>query len=200
MSTDTGQADDEARNAEQRLVERAAAGDATAFEQLVRANSDRLYAVILRFTAHPEEAEEVMQETLVRAWRSIGRFEGRSAFFTWIYRIAINESKRRAEKRRRIRTEISLDDSPLAEAPDWSASPELRSEQAGAVRELESAIAALGDEYRQAIVLRDLLGFSTREAAAAMEIGEPAFKSRLHRARMAVRRALDEYFSDGSGR
>ena len=80
------------------LVERSQAGDREAFEELVRRYADRLYAVVLRFVADGDEAEEVTQEAFLRAWRSIGRFEGRAQFFTWLYRIGINEAKRRAER------------------------------------------------------------------------------------------------------
>jgi RNA polymerase sigma-70 factor, ECF subfamily len=180
------------------LVERARGGDRAAFEELVRRHADRLYAVILRFVADGNEAQEVTQEAFLRAWRGIGRFEGRSRFFTWLYRIGINEAKRRAARRPRAAV-TSLDDEPIEEAPDWSEAPDARFEQADLRRVLEDAIRSLPGEYRTPIILRDVEGLSTREAAEVMELGEPAFKSRLHRARLAVRRALDEYFMEGRG-
>jgi RNA polymerase sigma-70 factor (ECF subfamily) len=175
------------------LVERARSGDRAAFEELIRSHADRLYAVVLRFVADADEAQEVTQEAFLRAWRSIGRFEGRARFFTWLYRIGINEAKRRGS-RRPPATVVSLEDEPVPEAPDWSQAPQTRSEQAEVRRVLEDAIRALPVEYRAPIVLRDVEGLSTREAAEAMDLGEAAFKSRLHRARLAVRRALDEYY------
>lgn len=178
---------------ESALVERARARDGAAFEELVRRHADRLYAVVLRFVADGEEAQEVTQEAFLRAWRSIGRFEGRSLFFTWLYRIGINEAKRRAAKRPPV-TVASLDDEPIPEAPDWSEAPETRLDQADLRRLLEEAIRSLPLDYRAPIILRDVEGLSTREAAEVMELGEAAFKTRLHRARLAVRRALDEYF------
>lgn len=181
------------------LVARAQKGDQAAFEELVRANADRLYAVVLRFTADPAEAEEVMQEAFLRAWRSIGRFQGRSAFFTWLYRIGINEAKRRASRRPPPGRETSLEESPIDQAPDWSEAPELRAEQADVRRALKEAIDELPIGYRAPLVLRDIEGLSTREAAEVMELGEAAFKSRLHRARMAVRRSLDQYFLEAEG-
>ncbi len=179
---------------ETRLIERAQGGDEAAFGELVRAHSDRLFAVVVRFTADPVEAEDVMQEAFLRAWRSIGRFEGRSAFFTWLYRIGINEAKRRAERRPRPGREIPIETSPLAEAPDWSEAPELRAEHGETARLLEQAILELPLAYRAPLVLRDVEGLSTREAAEVMELSEAALKSRLHRARMTVRRRLDEHF------
>ena len=178
------------------LVDRARAGDRDAFEELVRRHAERLYAVVLRFVADGEEAQEVTQEAFLRAWCGIERFEGRSRFFTWLYRIGINEAKRRAGRQPPVPV-ASLEDEPVPEAPDWSEAPETRSEQGDLRRVLEQAIRGLPVEYRTTIVLRDVEGLSTREAAEVMDLGEAAFKSRLHRARLAVRRALDEYFLEG---
>jgi RNA polymerase sigma-70 factor, ECF subfamily len=175
------------------LVERAKTGDRDAFEELVRRHAERLYAVVLRFVADGDEAQEVTQEAFLRAWRSIARFEGRSRFFTWLYRIGINEAKRRAARRPPV-VVTSLEDEPVPEAPDWSEAPEARSDQRDLLKVLEQAIRGLPLEYRAPIVLRDVEGLSTAEAAEAMGLGEAAFKSRLHRARLAVRRALDERF------
>jgi RNA polymerase sigma-70 factor (ECF subfamily) len=177
------------------LVDRAKAGDRDAFEELVRRHAERLYAVVLRFVADGDEAQEVTQEAFLRAWRSIARFEGRSRFFTWLYRIGINEAKRRAARRPPV-VVASLEDEPVPEAPDWSEAPEARSDQRDLLEVLEQAIRGLPLEYRAPIVLRDVEGLSTAEAAEAMGLGEAAFKSRLHRARLAVRRALDQYFLD----
>jgi len=175
------------------LVERAQGGDRAAFEELVRRHADHLYSVVLRFVADRGAAEEVTQEAFLRAWRSIGRFEGRSRFFTWLYRIGINEAKRRAA-RQPPATVVSLDDEPIPEAPDWSEAPETRLRHNDLRRLLEDTIRALPIEYRTPIILRDVEGLTTQEAAEVMDLGEAAFKSRLHRARLAVRRALDEYF------
>jgi RNA polymerase sigma-70 factor, ECF subfamily len=180
------------------LVERAQEGDRAAFEELVRRHADRLYAVIVRFVADGAEAEEVTQEAFLRAWRSIDRFEGRSRFFTWLYRIGINEAKRRAAHRPSAKL-VSLDDEPIPEAPDWSEAPEIRARQKDLRRVLEEAIRALPIDYRAPLILRDVEGLSTQEAAEVMELGEAAFKSRLHRARLAVRRALDEYYLGEDG-
>jgi RNA polymerase sigma-70 factor (ECF subfamily) len=175
------------------LIDRARRGDRSAFEELVRRHADRLYAVVLRFVANADEAEEVVQETFVRAWRSIDRFEGRARFFTWLYRIGINEAKRRMARRPPVPL-LSLDDEPVPEAPDWSEAPESRLAQGELRSALEAAVRALPIEYRAPLILRDVEGLSTHEAAEVMELGEAAFKSRLHRARLAVRRALDGYF------
>jgi RNA polymerase sigma-70 factor (ECF subfamily) len=183
-----------AKSDEAQLVERSQAGDRLAFEQLVRRHADRLYAIVLRFVADAHEAEEVTQETFLRAWRSIGTFERRSQFFTWLYRIGINEAKRRAEREPPVGTVSSIEDAPIEDAPDWSEAPDFRAEQGQLRSVLEEAVRALPIEYRAPLILRDVEGLSTHEAAEVMELGEAAFKSRLHRARLAVRRAVDQYY------
>ena len=181
------------------LVARAQSGDRTAFEQLVRRYADRLYAVVLRFVSDRGEAEEVTQEAFLRAWRGIGRFQGRSEFFTWLYRIGVNEAKRRAG-RADADPRRSMEPVPLEAAPDWSRSPELRAQDADLRDVLERAIRALPIEYRAPLILRDVEGLTTGEAAAVLELREAAFKSRLHRARLAVRRTVDEYLGEPQNR
>jgi RNA polymerase sigma-70 factor (ECF subfamily) len=178
---------------EEALVERAVAGEREAFEELVRRHADRLYAVILRFLGDRHLAEEATQEAFLRAWRGISRFRGRSQFFTWLYRIGLNEAKRAAMRQPPTAQVKSLEKESVPDAPDWSDAPEVRVGQGEIRAVLERAIRALPIEYRATIILRDVEGLSTKEAAEAMELGEAAFKSRLHRARLAVRRALEDY-------
>lgn len=177
---------------DEELVRLAADGDREAFEELVRRHADPLHRVVLRFTGDPGEAEEVVQEAFLRAWRSIGRFQGRSQFFTWLYRIGVNEAKRRYERRRRHTSTGSLEDSGV-EIADWSDAPAPRAERRDLARSLERAIAALPPDHRLPLILRDVEGLSTAEAAEIMELGEAAFKSRLHRARMSVREAVADF-------
>jgi RNA polymerase sigma-70 factor, ECF subfamily len=172
------------------LVDRARAGDRRAFEQLVRLHADRLYAVVVRLVGDRYDAEEAVQETFLRAWRSLDRFEGRSQFFTWLYRIGVNEAKR-IHARHAVRpTPVALDQAP-GEVPDRRAEPHARTEAHELRRALEAAILGLPIKYRTPLVLRDVEGLSTAEAAAVMKLGEAAFKSRLHRARLAVRAAVE---------
>lgn len=184
---------------EAELVARARSGDRAAFEQLVRAHADRLYAVVLRFLGDPDDAAEATQEAFLRAWRGIGGFRGGSQFFTWLYRIGLNEAKRLGARRSVETQMISLDDGPVPEAPDWSEAPEVRADQGELLGVLEAAVRALPPDYRAPLILRDVEGLSTTEAAAVMDLREAAFKSRLHRARMAVRRAIDEYYLEAEG-
>jgi RNA polymerase sigma-70 factor (ECF subfamily) len=180
------------------FVARAAGGDRDAFEELVRRHADRLYAVVLRFCGEPGEAEEVVQEAFLRAWRSIDRFERRSEFFTWLYRIGLNEAKRRAG-RRASPDPLSVEEGALARTPDLSHAPESRAEQHDLRAALERAVRALPEGYRAPLILRDVEGLSTGEAAEIMGLREAAFKSRLHRARLAVRDAVDDHLRGDAG-
>ncbi len=181
--------------AEAQLVASAQAGDPEAFEQLVRLHADRLYAVVVRVVGDRQEAEEVVQETFLRAWRGMGRFGGRSQFFTWLYRIGVNEATRAHERRRGRPLPAPLDEGP-GRAADESKAPHVRAEAHDLREALEAAIMDLPIAYRVPLVLRDVEGLSTAEAAHAMGLGEAAFKSRLHRARLAVRAAVEPYVTD----
>jgi len=176
---------------EQRLVAKAQAGDRLAFEELVRIHADRLYGVVLRLCATPHEAEEVTQETFIRAWRAIARFDGRSQLFTWLYRIGVNEAKRRLERGEGALRTVSLEESP-GDPPDLSEAPEAHAERDALRAALERAVRALPLAYRAPLVLRDIEGLTTGEAAQILGISEAALKSRLHRARALVRDALED--------
>jgi RNA polymerase sigma-70 factor (ECF subfamily) len=173
------------------LVARAQEGDQSAFEELVRRYADRLHAVISRLITDPQEAEEITQEAFLRAWRAIGSFKGDAAFFTWLYRIGINETRRRA--RRRSGDSVAYLEDRELEPPDPRPAPDRQVEHADLRAALERAVRALDPEYRAPLVLRDIEGLSTAEAAAVMGISEAAFKSRLHRARLTVREAVQGY-------
>jgi RNA polymerase sigma-70 factor (ECF subfamily) len=173
------------------LVRQAQAGDELAFEQLVRAHADRLFAVLLNLLGNRSEAEDAAQETMLRAWRAIGSFQGRSQFFTWLYRIALNEANRTLEKKSRLLGRVALDDQGQIAGPA-SEEPSGRAEQKELREAIADALLALPPEYRIAIVLRDVEGLSTRDAANIVGIGQAAFKSRLHQARLEVRSSLGD--------
>lgn len=177
------------------LVRRARNGDEDAFAELVARYAERVYRMLRRFGLDPSEADETSQEVFVRAWRGLGRFEERASFSTWLYRIAFNEAQRRLSRRRPAppATAPELGD-PLASLPE---SPHLGPEAQTLDHELGSALDKaldrLPEDFRMAVVLRDIEGLSTKEAADIAGVGEAAFKSRLHRGRMQLRSLLEPY-------
>jgi RNA polymerase sigma-70 factor (ECF subfamily) len=175
---------------EDTLVARAAAGDMAAFEELVMRNADRLFASLRRFGLDDAEAQEVAQETFLRAWRSLPRFESRSRFFTWLYRIGFNEAQRRLARRPAAGVVVSTEERPVDELADGRPGPTEQAEREELRAALRRALGELPVDLRAPVVLRDIEGLSTREAAAVLDLGEPAFKSRLHRGRMALRSLL----------
>ena len=174
------------------LVGAAQAGDVAAFEELAGLHADRLYSVVLRFVGDHADAEDVVQETLLRAWRGIGRFRAHAGFFTWLYRIAVSESNRAFEKRLRRAATARIEEEAVQVAAPAHDEPAIRAEHRALGEALELAIANLALPYRTALVLRDLEGLSTREAAKITGVGEAAFKSRLHQARLKVRASLGD--------
>ena len=192
MPPRAGQRDADAADTEASLIARAQAGDVSAFERLSSAYADRLFMLLLRLLGDRTEAEDVVQEVMLRAWRGISRFRGNSSYFTWLYRIAVNEANRVLDKRARRppATPIGADElqlpGPAADDPSRQAeTSELR-------RALAQALAELPPPLRSAIVLRDVEGLSSQEAAEIAGIGQAAFKSRLHQARLRVRAAIGD--------
>jgi len=180
------------RLTESELVVLAQAGDVDAFERLASAHTDHLFTVVLRLVGDRGEAEDVAQEGLLRAWRGIGQFHGRSMFFTWLYRIAVNEANRALEKRARRGHSVDVNDESVVLPALARQEPARQAEQHELRAALDRAIGDLAAPYRTALVLRDIEGLSTREAAEIVGVGEPAFKSRLHQARLSVRAALGD--------
>jgi RNA polymerase sigma-70 factor (ECF subfamily) len=177
------------------LIERASAGDAEAFEALVEVHSDRVYRALRSFGLAADEAEEVAQEVFIRAWRGLKRFEGRAQVSTWLYRIAFNEAQRRRSRRAPAPVLLAPGGrDPVLELPDdVNLGPEARSLDQEFVATMWQALGELPEEWRSAVVLRDIEGLSTEEAAAVVGVRAAAFKSRLHRGRMQLRVLLEPY-------
>jgi RNA polymerase sigma-70 factor (ECF subfamily) len=187
-------------SSEHELVARARAGDQEAFADLVIQNADRVYGALRRFGLDPDEADEVAQEVFVRAWRGLARFEERSRFATWLYRIAFNEAQRRLTRRPPPRVPDGDREDAVAalrESPDLG--PEAQTLDREFERTLEMALDQLPADWRAAVVLRDVEGLSTHDAAEIAGIGEAAFKSRLHRGRMQLRALLEPYLEPEEG-
>ena len=180
------------------LVTRAQAGDMPSFEELVRRYEHKVYSVTYRMMGRDDEASEAQQETFLRAYRFLPKFEAKSSFYTWIYRIATNVSLTRLRKRKQPPM-VSLDE-PLGEEgnstreiPDEKRTPELDLRRKRIRDDIQHAINELPPDYKSVIVLRDLEGLSNIEVGESLSLSVPAVKSRLHRGRMILREKLAHY-------
>jgi RNA polymerase sigma-70 factor (ECF subfamily) len=167
------------------LVARARAGDLRAFEELYRIHAARVHAVCLRMTADETRASEAMQEAFVHAWKALSRFEGRSAFSTWLHRLAVN-AVLDGQRRRTRRAEVALPDDEDGSA--GSATSAARSRDAGL--DLERAIRTLPEAVRVPFVLHDVEGYRHREIAEMTGAPEGTCRARLHQARRMLRERL----------
>ncbi|HXS27087.1 MAG TPA: RNA polymerase sigma factor RpoE [Steroidobacteraceae bacterium] len=188
------------------LVRRVQRGDKGAFDALVLKYQHKVVKLVMRYVRNPAEAEDVAQEAFIKAYRALPQFRGESAFYTWLYRIAINTAKNAVVSRDRSPVEFDLDTQGLDESYDMqgrlkdSETPEglvLTDEIRSTVN---SAIDALPEDLRTAIVLRELEGLSYEEIAAAMGCPVGTVRSRIFRAREAIDRRLREVFEGGLGR
>jgi RNA polymerase sigma-70 factor (ECF subfamily) len=179
-------------------------GESAAFRRLVDANSAKVYSVALNLLGDEQEAEDVLQETFLNAFRAIDGFEGRSKISTWLYRIAYNASLMRLRKRGQMTT-FSLDEPPAAAESgqsvsmnlvDWTTLPDDQLLSAEARREMAEAIDDLPESLRSTFVLRDIQGLSGAETAQVLGISVQAVKNRLHRARLRLRDRLSGYFAE----
>ncbi len=183
-------------------IEDLQAGDRDAFAALVEEYSPKLHRLALRMMNDILEAEDVLQETFLKAYKNIDRFEGRSAIGTWLYRIATNEALMRLRKTHpdtvAIDEPIEAPDGHLItrEIKDWCCLPEAEFMTSEAQSKLDRAVAELSPALRSTFVLRDLQGLSTRESAEILGVSEPAIKTRLLRARLQLRDSLSSYFED----
>jgi RNA polymerase sigma-70 factor, ECF subfamily len=177
-------------------------GDKHAFAQLVETHSDKIYRLALKMLGDEQDAEDVLQEVFIKAYKNIQGFEGRSKVSTWLYRIAINESLMLLRKRKGmtvvIDQEYETDDGELMprQITDWCCLPEKELMSSETRHVIDRAIQTLSDANRAAFLLRDVEGLSTQDAAEVLNISESALKVRLMRARMALRESLTGYFAD----
>lgn len=181
---------------EQELVSRAKQGDQDAFSQLVEANQNKIYTLALRMTGSPEDGADLAQEAFLRAWRGLPSFQGESNFSTWLYRLTSNlciDFLRREKRRRAVTATVPLDgeeDSPPAQVPDHRFTPESELERRELRAAVDRGLSKLSDGHRQVLVLRELEGLSYAEIAGRLELEEGTVKSRIARARLALRNIL----------
>jgi RNA polymerase sigma-70 factor (ECF subfamily) len=175
-------------------------GDKAEFARLVAAYSTPIYRLGLKMLADPQEAEDVLQTTFLKAFQHLPEFEGRSSLSTWLYRIAANEALMLLRRRR---PEFALDEEPEEGAPmlptqlaDWSHLPERDLLSGEARQKLDLAIQMLPEKLRVVFLLRDVEGLSIKETSEALNLSETAVKTRLLRARLNLRERLALYFAE----
>ena len=187
------------------LVQQARQGDVSAFERLVLRYQDRLVNTCWRLSGNRDDAEDLAQEAFLRAFAALNGFQRRSGFYTWLFRIAVNlaVSHRRRTGRRPA---LSLHEAepvpdgagPGSRRPGPSDDPAAVIDRQEVHHRVEAALEALDDDHRVVVVLRDVEGFDYREIAGILEVSVGTVKSRLHRARMALREKLAPVMSPGS--
>ena len=197
MSVDTGDLG---------LVQRVQKGDKTAFDLLVRKYQHKVVKLVTRYLRDPSEAEDVAQEAFIKAYRAIPQFRGDSAFYTWLYRIAINTAKNAIVSRDRSPVDFDLDLQTVEESNSMqmrladAETPESLLQTEEIRTTVNQAIEALPEDLRTAIVLRELEGLSYEDIAQAMDCPVGTVRSRIFRAREAIDKRLSEVFEGGLGR
>ena len=187
------------------LLARAQGGDMSAFEALVDRHEDKVYGLALRMTRSEADAAEITQDTFLSAYQHLADFRGEAAFGSWVHRIAANNALMRL-RRQRVLDIVSedlagpefTDRGSLAEVPesDWNrrADDKILDEELG--RAIREATDALPEGYREVFLLKDVEGLSYEEISEMVGISVPAVKSRLHRARLALREAIDAFYKE----
>lgn len=186
---------------ERALVERLRAGEDDAFEVLVRAHGGRMLAVARRFLRSEEDAHDAVQDAFLSAFRSIDRFEGQSRLSTWLHRIVANAALMKLRTRRRKPEKLIddllpgfLEDGHLAEpASEWQQLSDRALLRKELREQIRSSIEELPENHRNVLMLRDIEGFDTEETAELMGVSANAVKTRLHRARLALRGLLEPH-------
>src|SRR5215469_11460264 len=195
----------EDESGDRRLLEQAQAGDMSAFEALVERHRDKVYGLALRMTRSDADAAEITQDTFLSAYQHLSEFRGEAAFGSWVHRIAANNALMRLRRQKVV--DIVSDElagsefterGSLAEAPesDWSkrADDKILEDELG--RAIQAATDALPEGYREVFLLKDVEGLSYEEISEMVGISIPAVKSRLHRARLALREAIDAFYKE----
>ncbi|MXW49425.1 MAG: RNA polymerase sigma factor RpoE [Gammaproteobacteria bacterium] len=177
------------------LVSRVKQGDRTAFDLLFGRYQHKICSLVARHVRNPEEVEDVAQEAFIKAFRALPKFRGESAFYTWLYRIAINtaHNHQMAKSRRPPGTDIDVEDAQFMDGADRlieNESPEAAASRDELAEAIDQAIAALPDDLRSALALREFEGLSYERIAAIMECPVGTVRSRIFRAREAVDRRI----------
>jgi|SRR5271157_1962857 len=182
------------------LVAQARDGDPRAFSELVKRYEGKVFRLAQHVTQNREDAEDVLQETFLKAYEHLDQFRGDSKFYTWIVRIAVNQALMKLRRRKSDKA-VSIDetidtgeDTLVREIAAWDENAEQRYSREEIAAILDSAVQSLEPLYRSVFVLRDIEDLSTEETAEALDLSVPAVKSRLLRARLQLREKLTRYF------
>ena len=178
------------------------AGDRAEFALFVEAYSGQVYRLGLKMLQNSQDAEDILQETFIKAYKALPNFEGRSSLSTWLYRIATNEALMFLRKKRpeQVSVDEPLENEDGDERPrqiiDWCCLPENELMSTESRANLDHSVQQLPDGLRAVFLLRDIEGLSTRETADVLDISESAVKTRLSRARFRLRELLSAYYSE----
>jgi len=187
---------------DQALIDKVKHGDYQSFESLVTRYESKVYRLAIRMLRNPQDAEDALQETFIQVYRGLPGFEGRSAFSTWLFRLATNAClmkirHRSTQPSKLLPLEDYLPRQEQGEIPqmvDWADRPEDALLTKESREKMMEALEKLPPEYRAVFILRDMEGFSNAETGESLGISVAAVKSRLHRARLALRGMLSDYF------
>lgn len=182
-------------------LERLRSGDRQEFARLVETYSGVIYRLALKIVGNPQDAEDVLQEAFIKAFRHLPDFDGRSKVSTWLYRIATNEALMLLRRRKQV---FSIDEpeaggeeeQPPKEIVDWCCLPEDELMSAEARLHIDQAIDRLSPASKVVFLLREMEGLSTQETAEVLSLSETAVKTRLSRARLQMREQLSQYYGD----
>ena len=176
-------------------------GDPAEFARVVEANSGYIYRLAMKMLQNPQDAEDILQETFIKAYKAFPNFDGRSKISTWLYRIASNEALMFLRKKRPDTISVEVhqeenDDFRPVQIVDWCCLPEDEFMSDEAKEYLDAGVDQLAENLKMTFILRDIEGLSTRETAEILEISETAVKTRLHRARLQLREILTSYYKE----
>lgn len=180
------------------LIEQSLGGNTAAFGLLVRRYQDRLFTSVLHIVGHRQEAEDIVQDTFVRAFAKLDSFQRHSTFFTWIYRIALNAALNRNRRLRPVVPLNLLAEGDRRDPADRGAMPEDRLLRAERDEQVRWALNQLSEEFRAVLVLREIDGFDYETIGRILDVSVGTVRSRLHRARGAMRAHLARRFPESA--
>lgn len=198
---------DSSNPTDEALIARVKQRDFEAFETLIGRYEDKVYRLAFRFVRNETEAKEIVQDTLLSVWRKLDSFKGDSQFGSWLFRVTANAALMRLRSQRR-HAEVSTEELPAGfldtqqssygqvtgQGANWSRRPDEEMQSEELRQQIQKAVDALPEIYRTVFLVRDVDGLSTEETAEALGLSIPTVKTRLHRARIALREAIGAHF------